>query len=350
MKFQWPVLLWFLLALPVLVALYVYFLRRRKQLAVRYASLELIKDALGRQVRRHIPPLLLLLALGLLLASVARPTVVMRLPSQQNTVILALDVSGSMRATDLKPSRLEAAQEAARAFVAEIPRQMRVGVVSFSSNAALVLPPTNNREQLLASINQLQLQLGTATGSGLLVSLATLFPNAGIDVLGLTGSSGNLRAGESLDLRGPSPGGKAPTPVTPATPGSNKAAAIILLTDGQRTAGPDPIEAARMAAERGVRIFTVGVGTTEGDVIRFEGWSFRAGLDEDTLKKVADMTGGEYFHAGSGGELNSIYEKLSTKLVFEKQETEAGPFFTGAGVLLVAASALLSMAWFGRIA
>jgi Ca-activated chloride channel family protein len=347
MKFQWPVLLWLLLALPMLLALYLYFLRRRKQLALRYASLELVKDALGQQARRHLPPLLLLLALGLLLASVARPTVVMRLPSQQNTVILALDVSGSMRATDLKPTRLEAAQQAARAFVSEIPRQMRVGVVSFSSNAALVLAPTQSREQLLASINQLQLQLGTATGSGLLVSLATLFPDAGIDVLGLTGGNGNLRAGESLDRRGPTAGAKS---ATPATPGSNKAAAIILLTDGQRTAGPDPIEAARMAAERGVRIFTVGVGTTEGDVIRFEGWSFRAGLDEDTLKKVADMTGGEYFRAGSAGELSSIYEKLNTKLVFEKQETEAGPFFTGAGVLLVAASALLSMAWFGRIA
>jgi Ca-activated chloride channel family protein len=347
MKFQWPVLLWFLLALPTLVAIYLYFLHRRKRLAVRYASLTLLKDAMRHQAWRHVPPLLLFLALGLMLAAVARPTVVMRLPTQRNTVILAVDVSGSMRATDLKPSRLEAAKQAARAFVAKLPSHMRVGVVAFGSTAALVTAPTNNAEQLRTSIDQLQPQLGTATGSGLLVSLATLFPDKGIDVQGLTSNLTSRQPGEALDQHDRKTHGS-PTP--PEKPGSNKSVAVILLTDGQRTAGPDPVDAAKIAADLGARLFTVGVGTREGDVIKFEGWSFRAGLDEEVLKKVADMTGGEYFHAASGGELHSIYEKLNTKLVFEKRETEVGPFFTGAGALLVVASALLSMAWFGRIA
>jgi Ca-activated chloride channel family protein len=348
MKFQWPLLLWLLLALPALLALYVVLLRRRKRFAVRYASLALVRDALrsGQQLRRHLPPLLLLLALGLMLVSVARPTVVMQVPSQQNTVILALDVSASMQATDIKPSRLAAAQEAARTFVARLPRQMRVGVVAFGSTAALVRPPTDSRDELVASIDGLHLQLGTATGSGLLVSLATLFPNESIDTQGVMNANENRPNREAHDQRRKNPG----APTRPATAGSNKNVAIILLSDGQRTAGPDPMGAAQIAAEHGVRIFTVGVGTTEGEQMKFDGWSFRAGLDEETLKKVSDLTGGDYFHAGSAGELNSIYSKLNTRLVFEKRETEIGPFVTAAGILLVVTSACLSMAWFGRIA
>jgi Ca-activated chloride channel family protein len=346
MTFLWPDMLWLLLVVPALVAVYLVLLRRKKKTALKYASLSMVKEALGagQRFRRHLPPLLFLLALTTMIVAVARPAAIVTLPTQQQTIILAMDVSGSMRAKDVEPNRLVAAQEAAKAFVADLPRQVRVGVVSFAGTAALVQPPTQNREDIVAAIDRFQLQRGTAIGSGIIVSLATLFPDAGISVSDSIYERNTPRS---------SPLGPASAPdkkeFTPVAPGSYASAAIILLTDGQRTTGPDSLEAARMAADRGVRVFTVGVGTPAGEVIGFEGWSFRARLDEATLKAIADLTRGEYFHAGSALDLKKVYRSLNARLVFEKQPTEITALFSAVAASVMLLAAFLSLLWFNRI-
>src|SRR5262252_591354 len=349
MSFLWPELLWFLLVLPALVALYVLALRRKKKVALKYASLSLVKDALGtgNRIRRHIPPALLLAAIGLLLVAVGRPVAVITLPTQQETIILAMDVSGSMRAKDVEPNRLAAAQNAARAFVNEQPRYTRIGVVSFAATASLVQPPTLSREDVIAAIDRFQLQRGTATGSGILVALATLFPDGGFDVS--TEIYGREAEKKGLPLDAPPKKEKDKTDVRPVPPGSYTSAAIILLSDGQRTTGPDPIEAAKRAAERGVRIFTVGIGTVDGEVIGFEGWSFRARLDEETLRAVANITQAEYFYAGNALDLKKVYQSLNARIVLQTKETEITAIFAAAGAALAVVAAFLSLLWFNRI-
>jgi Ca-activated chloride channel homolog len=340
--FFWPEMLWGLVAVPLLIALYVWLLRRRKKSSIRYASLALVKEAMGERVawRRHVPPALLLTAITALLIAAARPAAVITLPSAEKTVVLAIDVSGSMRASDVLPDRMTAAKEAAKAFVAELPRTVRIAVVQFAGTAAVVQAPTLSREDVIAAIERFQLQRGTAIGSGIVLSLATLFPDAGIDLSQITGQR----------EMPPGPNDK-PRPVfTPVAPGSYTSAAIILLTDGQRTTGPDPVEAAKMSADRGVRVYTVGVGTKEGETIGFEGWSMRVRLDEDTLKSIANITRADYFYAGTAADLKKVYQGLSTKMVVEKKETEISALFAAFGALLVVVAASLSVWWFGRVA
>lgn len=346
MKFLWPELLWLLLIVPALVAAYFYLLRRKRQAALRYASLSMVKDALGggQKFRRHIPPLLLLIGLIALIVGIARPAAVVTLPSHHQTIILAIDVSGSMRAMDVPPNRLAAAQAAAKAFVADQPANVRIGVVSFAGTAAVVQPPTRNHEDIIAAIDRFQLQRGTAIGSGIIVSLATLFPDDGIDVSALIYGRYGGR-GVPLDQAA-----KVEKPAfKPVPPGSFTSAAIILLTDGQRTTGPDSLEAARMAAERGVRVFTVGFGTRGGETIGFGGWSMRVRLDEDTLKGIANMTHGQYFYAGTATDLKKVYDSLNARLVLEKKEMEISALFAAGGAIVVLLSALLSLLWFNRV-
>lgn len=341
MNFVWPDLLWLLLALPALVALYLWLLYRRKKNTVRFASLAMVKQAAGKGPgwRRHVPPALLLLAIATLLVATARPTAVVTLPSQQETIILAMDVSGSMRAADVHPNRLVASQEAAKAFIKDLPRSVRVGVVSFAGTAAVVQPPTQSREDIVAAIDRFQLQRGTAIGSGIVLSLATMFPDDGIDLSQITGAR-NMPLG---------PGDKPKKEFTPVQPGSYPSGAIIMLTDGQRTTGPDPMDAAKMAADRGVRVYSVGIGTKEGETIGFEGWSMRVRLDEETLKNIANLTRAEYFYAGTADDLKKVYQSLSTRLVVEKKETEISGLFAAAAAALVVVAAGLSVAWFGRV-
>jgi Ca-activated chloride channel family protein len=342
MNFAWPGLLWLLLLLPLLVLLYMWLLRRRKKNTVRYASLALVKQAAGKGPgwRRHVPPALLLLSLAALLLATARPLAVVTLPSQQETIILAMDVSGSMQATDVQPNRLAAAQEAAKSFVKDLPRSVRVGVVSFAGTAAVVQPPTQSREDIFAAIDRFQLQRGTAIGSGIVLSLATLFPDAGIDLAQITGARAMpLGLGDKS---------KKPAP-PPVAPGSYGSGAIILLTDGQRTTGPDPMDAAKLAADRGVKVYAVGIGTKDGETIGFEGWSMRVRLDEEALKAIAGVTRAEYFYAGTAADLKKVYQSLSTRLVVEKKETEVSALFAAAGALLIVVAAGLSVAWFGRV-
>jgi Ca-activated chloride channel family protein len=335
--FLWPEALWLYLALPLLVGAYLFVLRRKKKFALRYASLDLVKEAMGKGVgaRRHIPPALFLLSLAIMIAAIARPTAVVTLPSQHETVILAMDVSGSMRATDVEPNRLVAAQVAAKSFIAEQPENVRIGIVAFAGTATVAQAPTRNKDELVAAIDRFQLQRATAIGSAILVSLATIFPNSGIDISTF-----------GIEQKGQKP---AATTLKPVPPGSYNSAVIILLTDGQRTTGPDSVAAARLAAERGVRIYTVGIGTPEGKVVGFEGWSMHVRLDEETLKTIADVTRGEYFYAGNAPDLKKVYQGLNAKLVMETKKTEITALFAAAAALVVVLSALLSLLWFNRI-
>lgn len=342
MTLLWPDWLWSLLLLPLLVLLYLRLLARRKKNSVRLASVAIVREALGKGPgwRRHVPPLLLLTALALLLFATARPVVKLKLPSRDQTIILAMDVSGSMRATDVKPNRMVAAQEAAKAFITGLPRSVRVGVVSFAGTAAVVQAPTVSREDVIAAIDRFQMQRATAIGSGLILSVATLFPEEGIDLSQITGARAMPASPEEK---------KAKKPFEPVEPGSYGSAAVILLTDGQRTTGPDPMEAAKMAAERGVKVFTVGIGTKAGETIGFEGWSMRVKLDEETLKAIATATRANYFYAGTAEDLKQVYQGLSSRLVVETKETEVSALFAAAGALLVVLAAGLSVWWFGRV-
>jgi Ca-activated chloride channel family protein len=342
MSFQWPHLLWLLLVLPALVLAYWWLMKKRRRSTVRLASIAIAKQALGKGPgwRRHVPPLLLLLALATLLLATARPTAVITLPMAERTIILAMDVSGSMRAEDVKPNRLVAAQEAAKAFIHDLPREVRVGIVSFAGTAAVVQAPTDSRDDAIAAIDRFQLQRGTAIGSGIVLSLATLFPDAGIDIQQVTGQRNMPKMLGDKDV-------KKELPPVPA--GSYNSAAVILLTDGQRTTGPDPLDAAKMAADRGIRVYTVGVGTTQGEIIGFEGWSMRVRLDEETLKNISLLTHGEYFFAGTAEDLKKVYQSLSSRMVVERKETEISALFAGAGALLAALAAGLSLWWFGRV-
>jgi Ca-activated chloride channel homolog len=304
-----------------------------------------VKEAMGagQTVRRHIPPALFLLAMAAMLIAAARPMAVVTLPSNQQTIILAMDVSGSMRAADVLPNRLVAAQNAAKAFIGELPRHVKVGIVAFAGSAQVAQLPTVNHEDLITAIDRFQLQRATATGNAIVISLATLFPDAGIELESLQGGRERPR-GFAIDSDK-----KPKKEFTPVAPGSYSSAAIIMLTDGQRTTGVDPLEAAKMAADRGVRVYTVGIGTVDGETIGFEGWSMRVRLDEDTLKAIANKTNAEYFYAGTATDLKKVYETLSSRLTVEKKETEISALFAMAAAALALLSAGLSLLWFNRI-
>jgi len=347
LTFLWPQFLWLLVLVPLLVLGYWWLLRRKRKLAVRYASLAMVRDAMGmrQRFRRHVPPALFIVSLALMIVAIARPQAVLMLPSQHETIILAMDVSGSMRAADVEPNRLAAAQAAGRAFVNDLPTFTRVGIVSFAGTAAVVQPPTRNKDDILAAIDRFQLQRGTAVGAGILVSLKLILPDVEFDLRSWNPRIDDKKSGpiDRAQKRNEKDAFK------PVPPGSYSSAAIILLTDGQTTTGPDPIESARIASERGVRVYTVGIGTEKGEMIGAEGWSMRVRLDEASLKQIANITQGEYFYAGTAGDLKKVYESLNSKLVFEQRQTEITALFAAAAALFAVGAAVLSMLWFGRI-
>jgi Ca-activated chloride channel family protein len=309
-------------------------MRRRKQ-ALVYPSLAIVREAIGPRQgwRRFVPPALMLLALAFGLIAIARPTAAVTLPSQFQTIVLAIDVSLSLRATDVQPDRISAAQVAAKAFIEDQASRSRIGIVSFGGSAQLVQKPTDSSEDLIAAIDRFQLPRGTATGNALVVALATLFPDDGIEVESVVfGRSGASDAGR---------GASAPAPRAPIKPGAYRSGVIVLLSDGRRTAGPNPIEVAKMAAERGVRVFTVGFGTVEGATISFDGWSASIRLDEETLKAVAEITRGEHYHAGPAADLKKVYEVLNACFVMERGETEVTALFAGSAATLAIAAGLL---------
>ena len=319
-QFLWPHFLWLLLTLPLLVLLYVWLMRRKRKTALGYSGLAIIREAMGpgQSLRRHIPPALFLAALAAMFIAAARPTAVISLPSMQETIMLAMDVSGSMRATDVLPNRLVASQNAAKAFLAELPRHVRVGIVAFAGTAAVVQPPTLSREDLVAAIDKFQLQRGTAIGNGIVVSLSELFPDAGIDLASMQPSRERMRGTSIEQSAKNSQQGKEKAPFVPVAPGSYASAAIILLTDGQRTSGVDSLEAAKLAADRGVRIYVVGLGSVGDSGAMPEGMPIYLQLDEPTLREVARMTGGEYHHAGTAEALRSVYQQLGSRMQVSK--------------------------------
>jgi Ca-activated chloride channel homolog len=348
MHFLWPLNLWWMLLLPLLPALYLWLLRRAGKQVLKFYSLRVVREAAGRPWRRHVPPVLIFLALALLLLALARPTAPVPLPWAKSTILLAIDISRSMRVEDVKPSRMVAAQEAAKAFLAEVPRHIEVGLVTFAGSAQVAQRATIDRPALAGAIDAIQMQLGTAIGNAIVVCLAELFPDQGIDIGEMTfGASRRETTARSLDEK---KGEKAPKEITPVPPGSYDAAAIILLSDGRRTTGVDTLEAAKMAADRGVRIYVVGLGTPDGHLAAGgEGMAIYLQLDEPTLRHVAQITGGEYHHAGTAEALRSVYQKLGSRMQVSQRDTELTALLAAAAAVLLVAGAGLSVLWFGRV-
>ena len=323
-----------LLLLPLFVLLYVRMQQQRRQMRARYGTLGIVQEA-GRPLgtRRHLPPLLFLVGIAILLLALARPQAVVSLPRLEGTVILAFDVSGSMAADDLQPTRMEAAKVAARNFVARQPATVQIGVVAFSDSGFAVQPPTNEQATVLAAIDRLAPERGTSLANGILASLNTIF---------VASEDESTRLYSNLTL--------APTPSpTPMPAGMYTSAVIVLLTDGENTAPPEPFAAAQAAADRGVRIHTVGIGSAAGTVLEVEGFAVHTQLDEATLQEIAGLTGGAYYNAVNEADLQTIYTNLDPQLVVEPEEMEVTSLFAGASILVMLLGGFCSMLWFSRL-
>lgn len=338
MNFLWPGNLLLVLVVPALIAAYIWAQRRRQKYALRYASLSLVREALGKGPgrKRHIPPALFLIALFFMALGTARPETVVIVPVQEGTVILALDVSGSMLAEDLKPNRMEAAKEAAKLFVARQGADMKIGVVAFSGDAQIVQTPTKDHDLVIAAINRLRPQRATAIGKGMLASLDAIFEDS--EEIAPSVIALKRLAGEPT---GPTP------PRVPT--GADHTATIVLLSDGQNNQFPAPQQVIVDAASRGIRIYTVGVGSAEGTIVRIQGRSVRTRLDEATLKQIAAETEGQYYNASNEKDLRAVYENLSTQLVFRQQKTEVTAILTAIAAVFSMIAAALSLFWFNRI-
>lgn len=300
---------------------------------------------------KTIPPLLLCLGLLLLCAALARPQTVLMTPLREATVMLVLDTSGSMRAKDLKPSRIEAAQQAAQQFIQDKPSRLRVGLVTAAGTAALVQAPTEERDALLKALDYLPLQYGSALGTGILVSLEALLPGSGIDAQKIINEASDMgsgkkpaNAGQSLDAQNQA----AKEPEASASRGKNMA--IVLMSDGQSNMGPDLLKMAELAAKHEVKVYTVGIGTAEGDVVHMQGRSMRVKLEDEALKKVSALTQGDYFRADSTEGLKNVYDKLGYKLRFEKRAmSEVSAELALLGMLLIMASITRNFVRMGKI-
>jgi Ca-activated chloride channel family protein len=289
----------------------------------------------------------MLCGLSLVMFSLARPKAVLLLPGRLDTVMLAIDTSGSMRATDVQPSRIEAAQAAMRTFISEQPSQVKVGIVTVASTAAVAQAPTVNRDELYRAIENLPLQTGSALGSGILIALAQLLPGSGIEVEKLLTEADRPAPKDTGKPLGTQDTG---SNQVKHEPGSNKALAIVLISDGQGNMGPDVLKMAQLAADHGVRVYTVGVGTTEGVVLKAQGLSMRVKLDETVLKKIADITLADYYQATNAKDLKKVYAALATTIRLEKhQSTEVSALFLATGMLLMLLAGMLSLFREGRL-
>jgi Ca-activated chloride channel homolog len=358
MDLLWPGFLFLLGLIPLLIAAYIWVLRRRRRFAVRYSSLALVREALPRQsrLRRHLPFALFLLAIASLVIALGRPVTIVSVPTDQTTIILTLDVSGSMRSTDIQPSRLGAAEAAALSFIQRQKSQTQIGLVAFSNIAELIQPPTTDQEALQVALESLTVGRRTAVGSGILKSLDAI---AEVDK--------NVAPSVTDTSSGAEP--------TPVPHGAYAPDIIVLLTDGVSNAGPLPLDAAQQAADRGVRVYVIGYGTENGSVPfggqpprggggglfggggpfggggrqfgggRGFGGGFRMGIDEPTLKQIAAMTGGTYYSATSAGELQNVFRNLPTYLITKHEVTEISVAFAALGALLAAIAVVLSLIW-----
>jgi Ca-activated chloride channel family protein len=340
MDLLWPQFLLLLGIVPLLIAIYIVMLRRRR-VGLRYSSLTLVRAALPRfaRWRRHLPFALFLLALTSLILALVRPVQIVTVPTGQATIILALDVSGSMRQRDIQPSRLEAAQAAALSFIQRQKPNTQIGLVAFAGWAELVQPPTTDQEALQIAVESLTTARGTAIGSGILKSLdaiAEIDPNVAPSV-----------SDPSRDEQ-----------ATPVPKGAFAPDIIVLLTDGVATTGPVPVDAAQQAVDRGVRVYTIGFGTAAGSSDfggggffggggggGGRGGGFRRGIDDATLKQIASMTDAKYYEASSAGELLNVFENLPTYLIAKHEVMEISVVFAAVGALLVALALALALRW-----
>jgi Ca-activated chloride channel family protein len=357
MDLLWPGFLFLFLLIPLIVALYIWMLRRRR-LAVRYSSLSLLREALPRQSRlrrHHIPFILMLLGLASLIFALGRPVMVVSVPTDQTTVLLSIDVSRSMCSTDILPSRIEAAQAAALSFIKKENASRLIGIVAFSGFAEEIQAPTTDKGALQAAIESLTTGRRTAIGSGILKALDAI---AEVD--------------ENVPPSVDDPALEPP----PVAKGAYAPDIIVLLTDGVSNTGPLPLDAAQQAADRGVRVYTIGFGTANGSNFPncgqqfiggepffgggggrsggggggfggggFGGGGFRRGIDEETLKQIAALTGGTYYSAESADELQHVFQDLPTSLIVKHETTEISVVFTALGALLAALAILLALLW-----
>jgi Ca-activated chloride channel homolog len=330
MSFQWPwMLLLALVAVPLLVARYRALQQRRAGRRAELASLGLVAPgpaASGR--RRHVAPVLLLLALTVLLVGLARPEATVAQARREGTVVLAFDVSRSMAATDLSPTRLDAAKAAARSFVERQPTTIRLGVVAFGASGLITQQPTTDRRAVLAAIDRLSPQGGTAVGRGIQTSLSAI---AGKPVQLSPQSDGSVEAEGQQDL------------------GFHGSAAVVMLTDGENTAEPDPLAVAQVASSAGVKIYPIGIGSPAGAVLQVDGFQVATHLDEDLLRQIADTTDGKYYAAADEQELAKVYDSIQPTWRVEAKRTEITGLFAAAAALLVMVGAALSFVWFGRV-
>ncbi len=344
MNLLWPGFLILLGLIPLLIVVYIWMRRRRRRYVVRFSSLSLVRQALPRtsRLRRHLPFALFLLALTSLVIALARPVNIVTVPTDQTVIILAIDVSLSMRQTDIRPTRLAAAEAAAISFVDGQKSSTQIGIVAFSGFAELIQPPTTDQESLQTAIESLTYGRRTAIGSGILKSLDAIAEVDGSVWPSTTESS-------SSD-----------TPL-PVPRGAYAPDIVVLLTDGVSNSGPTPLEAAQQAADRGVRVYTIGYGTAQGGSFLpdrngnapflFGGGGgqgfggFRRGIDEETLKQVADKTGGEYYAAESADQLQDVFRSLPTYLIAKHEIVEISVAFAALGALFAAAAIFLSLIW-----
>lgn len=338
MSFIWPTLLLALFSVPLLVLLYLQMQGRRRRFAARYGSLGLVHDALGSGVgiRRHIPAMIFLTGITVLIFSLARPQATVSVPKIEGTVILTFDVSGSMSADDFKPTRLEAAKAAAKQFVEKQPAGVAVGVVVFSDGGISVQAPTHSREETFATIERLVPRRGTSVGNGILVALNTIAVDAGDPPILKTGGSSETISPDAVE--------PVPTPQ-----GWYPSAAIVLLTDGENNDDPDPVMVTDLAADLGVRVYTIGIGSPEGTVIEVEGFSVHTSLNEELLQYIASTTGGSYYNAGDEEQLRQIYDDLEPRLSIKPEKIEMTSIFAGLGMIVFLIGGMLSLLWFGHV-
>ncbi|MEZ4670963.1 MAG: VWA domain-containing protein [Anaerolineae bacterium] len=332
MTFIWPPMLFLLAFVPVLVFAYLRGQQRRSQMIAR-AGRGLLAAAQGNRftVRRHVPPFFFLIALTILIFALARPEAVVGIPRIEGTVILAFDISASMAADDLEPTRLEAAKGAARDFVEKQPSSVRIGVVAFSDTGLSVQQPTFKQEDVLAAIARLDPGRGTSLGAGMLMAL---------NVIETGPAQTNYYSNQTPE----------PTPEpTPVPPGFYTNSVIILLTDGENTDNPDPLEVAQTASEHGVRIYTIGIGSPQGTVMNIEGFNVFTQLDEPMLQTISQITNGTYYNADTTETLFNIYDDLGRQLVVTPEPMEVTPLLAGLSILALLAGGMLSMLWFGRV-
>jgi Ca-activated chloride channel family protein len=335
MTFLWPQLLLAILLLPIGLVVYRAVERRRRR-TMTDVGLGLGPGSTRRTTRRrraNIPGVLFVAGLAVLLVALARPQATVSLPQSEGTVILAFDVSESMAADDLKPSRMAAAKAATTAFVQDMPPGVVVGIVAFSDAGLSVQAPTNDQGAILSAINRLSPERGTSLGRGILAALSAIK------------AAENPPPIDYYSSRSPAPTAS-PAPVAA---GSDSSALIILLTDGENTQPPDPATAAKAAANRGVKIDTIGIGTAAGTTLKVGGFSVHTQLDQAALQQVATTTGGTYFAADDAQSLSNVYADLGSRLVVKPQMIEVTALFAGGGTVLLVLGAFASLAWLGRL-